>query len=171
MWDLIFYLVNTRPLLMPRQMLTCMLRPIEAGLTRSYTVLPLLPLQWHFPSSLWVFPFNMLQHLRTHLRSAANSLAVLWVLTSFLCCHSTTETWQCRSFNEELPEDHVAGTLLVGGPMRKIKIPVQELRLKNEMLGLIREAGGGGGVYAGPYVICFAHMYLRYSRRSLPWDI
>ena len=55
-----------------------------------------------------------------------NSLVVLWTLASFLDWHSTMETLQCKSFDEELPEDHVAGRIWLGSPMRKIKIPVQE---------------------------------------------
>ena len=71
--------------------------------------------QRYFPSTTRVSPLNVLSHSRTLLQLMANSLAVLWTLASFLHCRSTTETLQCRSFNEELPEDHVAGHIWLGG--------------------------------------------------------
>ena len=59
---------------------------------------------------------------------------------------------QYRSFDEELPEDHVAGIsitiiYMVGGLIREIKVPVQELRLKTLGGSLYTR----GSVYAGHY--------------------
>ena len=55
-------------------------------------------------------------------------LAVLWMLASFLCCHSTTETLNLsgRSFDE-------------GGLMCGMKIPPQDFALK--MQGGLMQGG------------------------------
>ena len=47
--------------------------------------------------------------------------------------HGDLENCQCRNFDKELPEDHVAFLVAwpqLVGPIRNIKIPVQELWLK-----------------------------------------
>jgi len=58
-----------------------------------------------------------------NLRSTANSLAVLWTLASFLRCHELDSVGVSTNI--------IFGRMaMVGGPIREIKIPVQELRLK-----------------------------------------
>ena len=69
-------------------------------------------------------------------RSIEKCLAVLWMLASFLRCHSTTETLNlCRSFDE-------------GGLMCGIKIHLQDFPLK------MQGGGGGGGLMREGGRIC-----------------
>ena len=68
---------------------------------------------------------------------------------------------QYRSFDEELPEDHVAGISIwpVGGLMCEIKVPVQELRLKTLGGSLYTR----GSIYAGHYgtiMIIISHIQI-----------
>jgi len=125
MQDLTFYLASTPPLPVPHLDVHILQIDTEAGSTRSYTGLSRTPETWipfgqdrlrevgHSVDGgvFQALPFIQcaVALVRTRLRSTANSLAVL-------CCHSTTETLQCRSFDEEVPADHVAGiSIWLGG--------------------------------------------------------
>ena len=122
MRDVTFYLPNMPPLPVPCIDVDILIlqTDTEAGWTRSYTGLSRPP-ETRIPfgqdrlrevghsvdgdifQALPGFVCSMCSSTRrTRLRLTANSLAVL-------CCRSTTETLQCRSFDEELPADHVAG--------------------------------------------------------------
>ena len=163
-------------------------RPIEAGSTSSYTGLSLLLSSsrnsntfwsrstkrgWpqcrrrHFPSTLRVCPFNVLYNSQTHLRSTVNSLAVLWTLASFLCCRYTTETLHCRSFSEELPEDHVAGISVWLGTYVRDKYTCARTYTENVGGGLYAR----GDVYAGHTGKCNSLPGPLPEFSELPWNM
>jgi len=85
--------------------------------------------QRRFPSIPRVCPFNVLLLIDTTREHAS-------IDGKFLSCSMDTGfvlvlprgpwTWQCRSFDE----NHFGRMAMVGGPIRKIEIPVQELWLK-----------------------------------------
>jgi len=113
MRDLTFYLANTPPLLVSRLDVHILQTDTEAGSTRSYTSLSRPP-ETRIPfgqdqlrevghsvdggvfQALPGFVCSMC--CSTH----AKTLAIDGKFLAVLCCHSTMETLQCRSFDEEL---------------------------------------------------------------------
>ena len=148
MWDLTFYLANMPHLPVPRLDVDIGTL-LQTDRSRFNTDLPsflssswnsmvrLTDRGWHSIDgsvfqALCMFVLSMSCSIDTAHNMLAingkflNSSAVLWTPPQ------RPWTWQCRRFDEELPEDHIAILIacpyMVGGPMHEIKM--QELRLK-----------------------------------------
>ena len=144
MRDLTFYLANTPPLPVPRLHVdigTLYYRAIEAADLPSLLILSSRsPKPQKLDGQDWLTEVGhsvdsgfVLSTCCCWLIPLVNTLVID---SEFLSCSMDAGfvlalprgpwTWQCRSFNE----DHFGRMAMVGGPIRGIKIPVQELWLK-----------------------------------------
>jgi len=144
MRDLTFYLANTPPLPVPCldvDIGTLYYRPIEAADLPSLLILSsrsLEPQKLNGQDQLTEVGHSVDSRLVLSmcccwLTPLANTLAIdgeflSWSMDAgfVLALPQGPWTWQCRSFDE----DHFGRMAMVGGPIRGIKIPVQELWLK-----------------------------------------
>jgi len=149
MQDLTFYLANTPPLPLPRldvDIGTLYYRRIEVADLPSLLILSSPePQKLDGQDRLTKVGYSVDSGVFQAFRRFVFSMCCCWLTLhantlaidgEFLSCSMDAGfvlvlprgpwTWQCKSFDE----DHFGRMAMVGGPIREIKIPVQELWLK-----------------------------------------